>query len=75
MRSLGKRRRVKSDLFQKINGITVFTGKVPKGFDFEIFREEERFRRDLQIGVCITPEEADLLFPGTQPFVPHKPLK
>jgi len=68
-------KRIGSHLFRKVNGVTVFTGKLPPGFDFEIFREEERFRRDLQLFLCITPEEADRLFPGTQPFIPHKPLK
>jgi hypothetical protein len=70
------KRRKKADLlkpprFRDEGGIKVFTGKLPPSFDFEIFNEEERMRRDMQIWFCISPEEVDLLFPGTQPFVPH----
>ena len=56
------------------NGILVFTGKLPPGFDFEVFRDEERLRRDLQVGLGISAEEADLLFPGTQPFRPYNQI-
>lgn len=71
--SIMKRKQKRAGLFRKENGDRLYR-ELPPGFDFEIFREEERERRDMQLWFGITPEEADVLFPGTQPFNPHKPL-
>ena len=61
--------------FRNQNTLRVRRRTLPPGFDFEVFQEEERILRDLRIWHGISPEEADELFPGTQPFVSDKEVR